>query len=100
MVHYAMVLGAKDVGGSRVKEHSFVCGGIHCFDSCKNERDVEIMFEGIVKGVYLMQGFENKKNVNTGKPLTIEEMLSDINFMKENVAYLVHKSKALEGSDE
>ena len=70
----------------------FVCGGINRFDSCKNEHDVEIMFEGIVKGIRMMTDIHNRKNVNTGKPLTIEDMLSDVRIMKDDVLYLVKKS--------
>ena len=79
-------------------EPDFRCGGIHVFDSCKNAHDVEIMFEGIVKGIHMMQGFHKRKNINTGKPLTIEDMLSDTKYMKENVLELVQKSKGSERS--
>lgn len=87
-----MALGVKGVEFSKMYESNFVCGGIHRFDSCENQHDVDIMFEGIVKGVLMMEGFDKRKNVNTGKPLSIQDMLSDIAIMKENVEYLVHKT--------
>ena len=62
---------------------------------CKNKQDVQIFFAGIRHGIREMENFHERKNVNTGKKLTIEEMLSDFKIFEENAMFLFEKGSKL-----
>ena len=60
---------------------------------CNTKRDVEIYFKGIRLGIFLMRDFALKKNVNTGKPLTIEEMINDYKTLEDSAKLLFDKGE-------
>lgn len=52
-------------------------------DGCRDSSEVKTFFRGIRHGILEMENFHNRKNVNTGEPLKIEELLKDYRIFEE-----------------